>query len=333
MNTIDSGVSVIVCCYNSVDRLYETVKHLAQQVVPDHINWEVIIVNNASSDNTYETALNELQRYELLTNRATVVNENKPGLSSARELGINTAKYSYIIFCDDDNWLASNYVALSHQIMSDNRTIGALGGESDASTDADEFPDWFESAKGSFAVGKQLAYDGFTTRNLWGAGMIIRKELYQKCFPTEYPSYLTGRNGSKLSAGEDTEYCLRLQLKNYRLYYDSRLRFTHFISQARLSQTYYAKLGIGFNEAITQLFDQIQLVLWKNASFFGKLTIIFKKIIGYISSKITGRTSWKSYDLKVMLYYLTTIDTGVNPEAKKIFTFYKDYHFKMSDES
>ncbi|MGF1924714.1 MAG: glycosyltransferase, partial [Bacteroidia bacterium] len=276
MNTTAPGVSVIVCCYNSVKRLPETVKHLAQQIVPDDINWEVIIVNNASSDHTYETAVSELRRYETLVNRAKVLNESKPGLSFARELGITTAKYAYIIFCDDDNWLASNYVALSHKIMSENHTIGALGGESDAATDADQFPDWFENAKGSFAVGKQQSYDGFTNRNLWGAGMIIRKELYKKCFPPEYPSYLTGRNGSKLSAGEDTEYCLRLQLKNYRLYYDSRLKFTHFISQSRLSQTYYANLGIGFNEAITQLFDQIQLVLWKNASFFGKLTIVFK---------------------------------------------------------
>ncbi|MGF1924655.1 MAG: hypothetical protein ACQUHE_10790, partial [Bacteroidia bacterium] len=57
----------------------------------------------------------------------------------------------------------------------------------------------------------------------------------------------------------------------------------------------------------------------------------FKKITGYISSKTTGRRSWKSYDLKVMLYYLTNIDTGVDPETKKIFTFYKNYHFKLDD--
>ena len=60
MNSHASGVSVIVCCYNSAQRLQETIKHLAQQQVPALINWEVIIVNNASTDATYEIALKEM---------------------------------------------------------------------------------------------------------------------------------------------------------------------------------------------------------------------------------------------------------------------------------
>ena len=51
------GISVIVCCYNSAERLTETIKHLAGQNVPHYIPWELIVVDNASTDNTAEISI------------------------------------------------------------------------------------------------------------------------------------------------------------------------------------------------------------------------------------------------------------------------------------
>lgn len=325
MNSFPSGVSVIVCCYNSASRLEETIRHLALQQVSENIRWEIIIINNASTDNTYETAIRECQRYPQLLNRFSVVNEPRPGLSFARERGINLSTYAYIIFCDDDNRLAADYIDLSYQIMENNLTIGALGGQSDAVTDISHFPDWFEAVKGSYAVGKQAEKSRFLTKSLWGAGLITRKKLYHYCFPKEFPSYLTGRNGDKLSAGEDSEYCIRLQLKGYKIYYDERLKFTHFIAGKRLNPDYLTRMNKGFEEAIMKLHHQTQLVDWNNASLFGKTGILLKKILGYLST-ITGRRSWKLADLKTILYFMSGIDTGVDADTRKIYSFYKDYH-------
>ena len=44
------GVSVVICCHNSGKRLPETLRHLAAQVVEEGIPWEVVIVDNASTD-------------------------------------------------------------------------------------------------------------------------------------------------------------------------------------------------------------------------------------------------------------------------------------------
>ena len=46
-----SGISVIICCYNSSLRLDETLKHLINQKTHG-FNWELIVVDNASTDNT-----------------------------------------------------------------------------------------------------------------------------------------------------------------------------------------------------------------------------------------------------------------------------------------
>ena len=51
------GVSVIVCCYNSAERLPETLKYLSMQNVPENMPWEIIIVDNNSTDSTNDVAM------------------------------------------------------------------------------------------------------------------------------------------------------------------------------------------------------------------------------------------------------------------------------------
>jgi glycosyltransferase involved in cell wall biosynthesis len=45
------GISVIVCCYNSEKRLADTLAHLLNQKT-NSFDWEIIIVDNASTDTT-----------------------------------------------------------------------------------------------------------------------------------------------------------------------------------------------------------------------------------------------------------------------------------------
>ncbi len=56
------GVSIIICCYNSERRLPETLAHLFTQQVSEDIPWEIIVVNNASSDATSRIAAQAFSR-------------------------------------------------------------------------------------------------------------------------------------------------------------------------------------------------------------------------------------------------------------------------------
>ncbi|MFZ4402312.1 MAG: glycosyltransferase family 2 protein, partial [Bacteroidales bacterium] len=124
------GVSIIVCCYNSAFRLPETLRHLAMQEVASDIPWEVIVVNNASTDDTSVVATKEWGKH-LCNTAFKVIDQPIQGLSAARKMGVEQAIYKYIIFCDDDNWLAPNYVQLAFEIMNDDPEIGVLGGQTE----------------------------------------------------------------------------------------------------------------------------------------------------------------------------------------------------------
>lgn len=50
------GVSVVIPSYNGADRLPATLAHIAAQRVPPGLEWEVVLVDNASSDGTAEAA-------------------------------------------------------------------------------------------------------------------------------------------------------------------------------------------------------------------------------------------------------------------------------------
>src|SRR6202035_5061082 len=89
----NNGVSVIICCYNSVDRLPQTLKHLANQNVPDGLSLEILLVDNASTDHTAERALeiwNQLLPGSMILR---VIQEPKPGQQFARISGAKAAKY------------------------------------------------------------------------------------------------------------------------------------------------------------------------------------------------------------------------------------------------
>src|SRR6478736_4840376 len=92
------GVSVVVCCYNSVQRLSQTLEHLSRQEVPAHIPWEVIIVDNNSTDGTADFAANCWKKLHCNIS-FRVVQELQPGLSAARRKGFLSAFYDLIIFC------------------------------------------------------------------------------------------------------------------------------------------------------------------------------------------------------------------------------------------
>jgi len=233
-----NGITIIVCTFNGISRLGETIKHLAAQAVPDHITWEIILADNASTDGSASFFRTEWASYKIDSVPLTILTESKPGKLYALQRAISAATHEYFIICDDDNWLADDYVAKAHQLMLSNPGIGALGGFGIPITDGAELPDWFQDYQFAYAVGPQAKSDGLMPVRsiLWGAGLVSRKSVYTEMYGN-FPSFLEGQSVEMILA-EDTEYCLRLTLKNYRLYYSSELKYQHYIQQTKLTPEY-----------------------------------------------------------------------------------------------
>ncbi|NJN12887.1 MAG: glycosyltransferase family 2 protein [Richelia sp. RM1_1_1] len=127
---LESGVSVIICCYNSAFRIEKTLKNLAFQNINGNFKCEIIVVNNASIDDT-EKVVNQVWEECGNPYPLKIYFEVSPGLAFARKCGVKNARYSYSVFCDDDNWLAPDYLSKVFQIFKkSNKKIGVIGGAS-----------------------------------------------------------------------------------------------------------------------------------------------------------------------------------------------------------
>lgn len=239
-----SGVSIIVCCFNSAKRLPETLKHLALQQVPNNIPWEVIVVNNASTDDTSLIAKKEWEKYHLPNVAFKIIEQPIAGLSHAREKGLITANYEYLLFCDDDNWLNINYIATAFNIMHSDSKIGALGGlgilEAEKPTLVNQ-----EELKQLTVNGSQIW--AATEHWIYGAGALYRKGVLIDLLNRGWQQITTGRIGSKLISGEDVEICFMIYLNGYKIVADDRLIFKHFVPLKRQSTGYLVDLTFWLN--------------------------------------------------------------------------------------
>ena len=100
MNQIN--ISVIIPIYNVEFYLEECLNSVLQQ---DYIDYEVICVNDASTDGSEIILLNYAKKYEKIK---TVNHKRNKGLSSARNTGLKNAVGKYIVFIDSDDMIVEN---------------------------------------------------------------------------------------------------------------------------------------------------------------------------------------------------------------------------------
>lgn len=99
-------ISIIIPCYNQAEFLSECLQSVLDQTYSD---WECIIVNDGSQDNTEEIAL----RWSHLNKSFKYVKKENGGLSSARNAGIEVAKGEWILPLDCDDKIANQYLELA----------------------------------------------------------------------------------------------------------------------------------------------------------------------------------------------------------------------------
>ncbi|MBW4668536.1 MAG: glycosyltransferase family 2 protein [Cyanomargarita calcarea GSE-NOS-MK-12-04C] len=284
-----TGVSIVICCYNSAQRLPQTLAHLAAQEVTSELLWEVLVIDNACTDNTKEVATSSWPKESSVPLR--VIDEPQPGLSHARHRGFIEAKYELISFVDDDNWVCPEWVQTVAEIMSEHPEVGACGGCSKAVSEV-ALPWWFSKYQDTYAVGEQTKEVGDVTQTrgfLWGAGLTIRKQAWEQLQNRGFKSILTGRKGAVLSAGEDHEFCLALRLAGWHIWYDPRLQFCHFIPASRLQWNYLRRLKRGFGAGSVGL-DPYFFALKKDSSWlkryiekswFYRMAAVLLKLLPY----------------------------------------------------
>ncbi|QNJ96713.1 glycosyltransferase [Constantimarinum furrinae] len=260
-SSVGPGISIIICTYNGKTRLDKTLNHLTKQEFSCPL--EIVLVDNASTDGTKEYAEKWWEQHGVASISFRTAFQPVPGKSYAQEMGYAMARYDLLLICDDDNWLIKDYVQIAYDIMMSNAKIGALGGWCEAAFE-NERPDWFQKYGRYFAVSKQGSRSGDITEKkgcLYGAGMVIRKKHWQELNALGFTPLLTCRKGDKLSSGGDTEYCYALRLLGYRIWYDERLKFIHFMPTGRMNLNYVSRIREAMSESnfvVSSYLDQLE---------------------------------------------------------------------------
>jgi len=246
------GLSVIICCYNSSATIGRVLEYLQGQEGMEDIDWEVILVNNASKDQTVEVARSAWSHERIPLH---IVDEQKPGLSHARRKGLETVAYSIVVFVDDDNLLDAMYLSRAFTLMKTHPELGMAGGEGVAISSVD-IPSWFKEHQAAYAVGPQADRAGYLPElrtYLYGAGVVIRKEAWDRIQERGFRFLLSGRKGKSLSSGEDSEMTSAFKMAGYKLWYDPDMRFEHIIAPPRLEWHHLLKLAREFGKSAVVL--------------------------------------------------------------------------------
>jgi len=241
MAQYENGVSVVICCHNSVHRLGTTLAHLVAQRVEPGLSWEVLLVDNGSTDTTASTAYNCWSRVDI---PFRVVPEPRLGLSYARQRGLAEARYPIVSFIDDDNWVCPDWVQLSADIMGQFPSVAVCNGFAEAVCEVSP-PAWFQKCMHMYASSPNDEVGDITWAPALpsGSGLGIRKEAWNALVSKGFQFVLTGRQGGRLSSGEDSELCIALRIAGWRFWRDPRLRFQHFIEAKRLTWAYLRRLN------------------------------------------------------------------------------------------
>ena len=241
-------LSIVIATYNRATLLLDALKSVIRQSAPAQ-EWECVVVNNNSSDNTSECFAEfagEHPEYNL-----RIVDEPNQGLSYARNRGIRESVGEYIAIIDDDEHIADDFVAAYIKLFDSVPEAVAAGGPIVAEYPTGR-PRWM-SCYTERPIANTM-YFGEEVREFpkgrvpGGGNMALRRSAIRRygVFDTSL-----GYSGESLIGGEECDLFERLQIADAKYYYVPTAVMYHIIPREKLTKEYFAKLS--YNVGVSQL--------------------------------------------------------------------------------
>ena len=246
------NVSVILCTYNRCRILPKTLESVAASRLRESVEWEVVVVDNNSTDRTREVAEDFCRRYP---GRFRYVFEAAPGKSFALNTGIRQSRGEVLAFLDDDVTVEPTWLENLTAPLRDPNWSGT-GGRT-LLAEPFEPPPWLALGK-PYHMGGVLAalYDLGDepceieiTRAPYGVNMAFKKAMFETYghFRTDLgPS----PNRKVPRPNEDTEFGRRLMARGERLRYEPSAVVYHPITRERVKKPYFLAWWFDYGRAL-----------------------------------------------------------------------------------
>jgi hypothetical protein len=235
--------SVIICTHNPRrDYLDRTIAALMGQTLLSE-QWEMLVIDNGSTEPL--ASYLDLRRHP----QARIVREEKLGLTPARLRGIRESTGELLVFVDDDNLLAPDYLAAAERIAEEWPKLGAWGGQIIPVCDTEPPEELRDRVYGSF--GRILKQETWTNvgkgmeTTPWGAGMVVRRVVadhYAKLVESDPARSSLDRIGESLSSCGDVDLAWSSHTVSLGTGMFPVLKLDHLVPPQRMTLEYLLKL-------------------------------------------------------------------------------------------
>jgi len=225
-------LSIIICTHNREDLLRECLNSFVAQTATPSC-FEVIIVNNASTDHTAAVAA----EFEATYPHFRMVTEDQVGLSYARNLGFKVAKAEWVSYVDDDAKAAANYVRRALETIS-KHPFDCFGGV---------FLPWYKYGKPKwlspgFGSNRTMIIDEkvrpLVQLNACGGVIVFRKEALERV--GGFGGHL-GMTGTNVAYGEEDLVQQKMRTLGYQIGFDPELRIDHLVAKYKLDWKWHIR--------------------------------------------------------------------------------------------
>lgn len=271
-------VSVIIPIYNVEQYLVECCESILYQSFE---NFELILINDGSTDGSYEVA----RRIKEKDERVILLSQENKGQSAARNLGLQYAKGKYVLFVDSDDWVEKDCLRLLYENMEKYH--------SDISCCRSQFV----SVDGKLSVsrvksllcseGTEILLDALSVKNFTTSPWA---KLYNKSFLDKYQ--LIFKEGI---INEDTLFSLQVACMAQKVSYINDVLFDIREREGSTSRSSFQRLFLNMDIALDLAQDFIQ----KQNRYDKKVENLYKarylRSTLYNLLQIAQRLPWKEY--------------------------------------
>lgn len=278
-------LTVVIPTYNGEKRLSSVLDQLKLQTFTKNISWEIIVIDNNSTDNTGQLIKQYQQNWQY-DYKLKYFREEKQGAAFARQKGVKESNSPLIGFLDDDNIPAVNWVEAAYDFAQQHPQAGAFGSLITGEFEIEPPPN-FDRIKAFLALtdrgNRPRLYNPRLKYLPPSAGLVIRKKAWLEAVPEK--CILSGRIPGSMLTGEDLEVLAHIQTKGWEIWYNPEMKIIHKIPAFRLSREYLIPFmgGIGLSRYVTRMVG-VKFYLkpfWLLAYFFNDLKKILFQFLKY----------------------------------------------------
>ncbi|MBP7652817.1 glycosyltransferase family 2 protein [Candidatus Dependentiae bacterium] len=320
-------LSVIIPTFNRAHYLDITLDSLLNQTL-SYEKFEIIIVDNGSTDNTKEIS----DSYKTKFSHLKYIYEPKAGLHNARHCGLKNAVSDILVYADDDIKAFPAWLESVMKSFQDENTV--LVGGNNFPEFEEQPPDWISGLWEKSYYGKSMGYlsliefgnkkKEIPAYYVWGCNFAVRKQIVYDAggfHPDAFPAnYIKFRGDGESTV---TNYIMQKKLKTF---FVPEASVYHIIPASRLTLDYFKKRS--YQQGITDAYRKIRTEYFKK----NNLDIdVFKNRISFWKLIKSKQYEIKNKLLSIIFYKESKIKKKIRIAYNEGYNFLKKEAMKSSE--